>query len=381
LLDPGGNFFFLEMNTRLQVEHRVTECVTGLDLVAWQILVAEGRALPLRQDEVRLRGHAIEARLYAEDPDADFLPQSGRLAGWTPARGAGIRVDHALAAGQVISPYYDPMIAKIIAHGEDREQARRSCMEALRQTLALGVRTNRRFLIALLGELTFVRGEVTTRFLDDRSRPVRSAAAEDRLWAVASVLLFEGSGWRGAAMLRGWSSTGVRRSRLLLAAPGLRRRITIERSGDGYAVGWDSVHFRVCLGEAAEPPGMIRGVIDTHSIEAAAAFDGTILHLEDDAAVIAVEDHTWAPAIAAAGSATPGISAPMAGIVTAVLVTPGDRVTKGQPLAVLEAMKMQHELCAPHDAVVGAIMVFVGEQVANRRILLTLAADDARGGS
>jgi geranyl-CoA carboxylase alpha subunit len=381
ILDAGGNFYFLEMNTRLQVEHAVTECVTGLDLVAWQILVAEGRALPLRQDEVCLRGHAIEARLYAEDPDADFLPQSGRLADWTAPGGSGIRVDHALSAGQDISPYYDPMIAKIIAHGEDREQARRGCLNALRHTLALGIRTNRRFLCALLDELTFVRGEVTTRFLDGWSRPAPDAAAEDRLWALASVLIFERARWRGAPTLRGWSSTGIRRSRLLLAAHGLRRRITIEPSDDGYAVRWDGAHFHVRLGEALEPPGHIRGVIDSRSIEVGAAFDGTVLHLEDDAAAIAVEDHTWAPSIAASGRGSPGISAPMAGTVTAVLVTLGDRVTKGQPLAVLEAMKMQHELCAPHDAVVDAIMVSVGEQVANRQMMVTLATDVARGGS
>jgi geranyl-CoA carboxylase alpha subunit len=382
MLIPDGTFYFLEMNTRLQVEHAVTECVTGLDLVAWQILVAEGRPLPLQQAEVRVRGHAIEARLYAEDPDADFLPQSGRLAGWMPPTGKGIRIDHALATGQRVSPHYDPMIAKIIAYADDREDARRNCVNALRQLLALGVRTNRRFLAALLEELTFVRGEVTTRFVDDWSRPASNTAAADRLWALAAVLIFESNGWRGAPLLRGWSSTGIQCSRLLLVADGQRRRISIEASDGGYSVRWHGAQFHVRVGDKAGLPGLIRAVIDDHCIGVAAAFDGATLHLEDDAAVIAVEDHTWVPGITTGAPAGLAICAPMAGTVTAVLVTLGDNVTKDQPLAVLEAMKMQHELRAPRDGVVDAIMVSsVGEQVANRQVLVTLATDVARGES
>ena len=148
LLDQSGKFYFLEMNTRLQVEHPVTEAVTGLDLVAWQLQVAAGERLPLDQHEVRFSGHAIEARLYAEDPHKSFLPQTGTLIDWRPASGAGVRIDHALAPGQSVSPFYDPMLAKVIAHGATREEARRRLLAALEGTVALGLTTNRSFLIA-----------------------------------------------------------------------------------------------------------------------------------------------------------------------------------------------------------------------------------------
>jgi biotin carboxyl carrier protein len=183
-------------------------------------------------------------------------------------------------------------------------------------------------------------------------------------------------------LLRGWSSTGIQHSRLLLVADGQRRRISIEASDRGYSVRWQGAQFHVRVGDKSGLPGLIRAVIDDHCIPVAAAFDGATLHLEDDAAVIAVEDHTWVPAIAPGALAGLAICAPMAGAVTAVLVTLGDNVTKGQPLAILEAMKMQHELCAPRDGVVDTIMVSsVGEQVANRQVLVTLATDVVRGES
>ena len=142
LLDREGHFYFLEMNTRLQVEHPVTECITGLDLVAWQIAVARGEPLPLTQEQVPLNGHAIEVRLYAEDPYNGFLPQSGDVALWHPPTGEGVRVDHGLASGQIVSPHYDPMIAKIIAHGATRDEARRRLIGALQRTRLLGLPHN-----------------------------------------------------------------------------------------------------------------------------------------------------------------------------------------------------------------------------------------------
>src|SRR6185295_18762554 len=148
LLDPAGAFYFLEMNTRLQVEHAVIEAITGLDLVAWQLIVAAGEKIPLGQQEVVLSGHAIEARLYAEDPENGFLPQSGTLIDWRPASGEGVRVDHGLAPGCTVSPFYDPMLAKLIAQGTTREEARRRLIVALEDTVALGVKTNRSLLIA-----------------------------------------------------------------------------------------------------------------------------------------------------------------------------------------------------------------------------------------
>ena len=195
LLDRSQKFYFLEMNTRLQVEHPVTEAVTGLDLVAWQLRNAAGEKLPLAQHQVRFDGHAIEARLYAEDPQQNFLPQSGVLVDWRPASGAGVRIDHGLAPGQSVSPFYDPMLAKVIAHGATREEARRRLIAALEDTVALGLTTNRSFLIDVLRHPAFAAGEATTAFIDLHflavSDAMRRPAPDARMRALAAVLMFE----------------------------------------------------------------------------------------------------------------------------------------------------------------------------------------------
>ena len=195
LLDAAGNFYFLEMNTRLQVEHPVTEAVTGLDLVAWQLRVAAGETLPLTQSDVRFRGHAIEARLYAEDPYQNFLPQSGALIDWRPAAGEGVRIDHGLTSGQDVSPFYDPMLAKVIARGASREEARRRLIAALEDTVVFGLKTNRSFLAAALRHPAFVAGEATTGFIAQHfaagSTAMRQPAPDPRSLALAAVLLFE----------------------------------------------------------------------------------------------------------------------------------------------------------------------------------------------
>ena len=195
LLDRSEEFYFLEMNTRLQVEHPVTEAVTGLDLVAWQLRVAAGESLPLEQHQVRFHGHAIEARLYAEDPCENFLPQSGTLIDWRPALGPGVRVDHGLAPGCAVSPFYDPMLAKVIAHGATREEARRRLIVALEDTVAFGPTTNCGFLVLLLKHPAFVAGQATTTFIDRYFAPESDAMQRSkpdiRRLALAAVLLFE----------------------------------------------------------------------------------------------------------------------------------------------------------------------------------------------
>jgi geranyl-CoA carboxylase alpha subunit len=167
LLDASGEFYFLEMNTRLQVEHPVTEMVTGLDLVAMQIQVAQGDALGLTQDDVTLTGHAIEARLYAEDTSQDFLPATGPIDLWSPAAGEGIRVDSGIATGGEVSPFYDPMIAKVIGFGSSREESRRKLVRALKETRLFGVVSNKGFLIDALEREQFVKGEATTAFIEE----------------------------------------------------------------------------------------------------------------------------------------------------------------------------------------------------------------------
>ncbi|RYY65499.1 MAG: 3-methylcrotonyl-CoA carboxylase, partial [Comamonadaceae bacterium] len=163
LLDRDGHYYFMEMNTRLQVEHPVTETVTGLDIVALQLRIAAGEPLALAQDDVRIDGHAIEVRLCAEDPDQDFMPQSGRMASWRPA--IGVRVDHALRSGATVPPFYDSMVAKVIAHGPTREEARQRLLAGLTDSVALGIVTNQRFLARCLAHPVFVAGEATTGFI------------------------------------------------------------------------------------------------------------------------------------------------------------------------------------------------------------------------
>ena len=216
LLDRSGKFYFLEMNTRLQVEHPVTEAVTGLDLVAWQLRVAAGEKLPLEQHQVRPDGHAIEARLYAEDPHSNFLPQSGTLIAWRPASGEGVRIDHGLTSGAGVGPFYDPMLAKVIAHGASREEVRRRLIAALEDTVALGLVTNRSFLIAVLRHPAFAAGEATTDFINRYfaagSDAMRGAEPDNPTLALAAVLLFEARSRATAnvsAVARNWSSTGT----------------------------------------------------------------------------------------------------------------------------------------------------------------------------
>ncbi|HCW89468.1 MAG TPA: 3-methylcrotonyl-CoA carboxylase, partial [Marinobacter sp.] len=205
LVDKNRNFYFLEMNTRLQVEHPVTELVTGQDLVAWQLAVAEGQVLPLSQDSIRLDGHAIEVRLYAEDPANQFTPQTGELLGFAPAEGDGIRFDSGVRAGDQVTPHYDPMLAKVIAWGKDRNEARRRLIRALEDTTIFGVTTNRWFLSRIVSHPTFGKGEATTAFLskefreDDSLSPLEISEQELALAATIACQTDNGRGGGGGA--------------------------------------------------------------------------------------------------------------------------------------------------------------------------------------
>ena len=207
LLDARGQFYFLEMNTRLQVEHPVTELITGLDLVAWQLLVAEGQPLPLTQDQVVLDGHAMEVRLYAEDPAQDFLPQTGRVTAWEPALQPGTRIDHGLYEGQSISPFYDPMLGKLIAHGATREEARRKLLRAVQDSVLLGVQSNQRLLASLLQHPQFIRGEFSTAFIpeyfSDHPSLHRYVPSAEQL-AMAVVLFYQAAAQGHHTSLKGW---------------------------------------------------------------------------------------------------------------------------------------------------------------------------------
>ncbi len=339
LLGGDGAFYFLEMNTRLQVEHPVTEEITGLDLVEWQIRVARGEPLPLAQHEVKLQGHAIEVRLYAEDPYNDFLPQTGRVAVWRPGTGPGVRIDHGIKAGLAISPFYDPMIAKVIARGKTREEARQRLLQALRDTIVLGPTTNRHYLIRLLEHPEFVAGQATTAFIDKHRFPAPDVS--DRHWRLAAALLWQQSAVRYPAGLRGWRNSNPEATPFRLAVGANERTIQLG-AGDTAA---DSLPFHI---------------------------DGTEIVVDLDGLTVRFEDRTYAAPTAAAAGSDGKLRAPMDGRIVAVKVAAGDKVARGQTLIVLEAMKIQHQLKAALDAEVESVAVREGEQVSNRTVLVTM---------
>jgi len=372
LLDADGAFYFLEMNTRLQVEHPVTEMVTGLDLVALQLSVAEGEPLGLSQEEISLSGHAIEARLYAEDPAQDFLPCTGQVDAWQPALGPGLRVDSGIAAGQDISPFYDPMIAKVIAFGEDREAARHRLMDGLRRTRLFGLTTNRRFLIDVLENAAFAAGRATTAFIGEEFSADRLApsAAQPQHMAAAAVLQFVRD--RRLAMdrsilvspgLHNWSSGRPLVSRYIYALGDESTGVAISSAGDdvyGVTIGKATMEVRVHqITDAAASLG-----IDGHRLDIQyalpragcidLAIDGEVFSFRNEAAF------TGAAEAAADGH----ITAPMHGTVLDVFVETGEAVCVGTRLAVLEAMKMQHDIVSPVDGTVQNVSASAGGQVA-----------------
>jgi geranyl-CoA carboxylase alpha subunit len=379
LLDRSQKFYFLEMNTRLQVEHPVTEAVTGLDLVAWQLRIAAGEKLPLTQQQVRFDGHAIEARLYAEDPYRNFLPQSGTLVDWRPASGEGIRVDHGLMSGFVVSPFYDPMLAKVIAHGGTREEARRRLAIALEDTVAFGLNTNRGFLISVLRHPAFAAGDATTAFIE-RYFPAGSEAPQRpkldlRMVAVAAILLFEA---RESQAVRGqsWSSTGAPSWPLRLTAGDVHQQAIVMVIGkDHYLIALGSHMLEVSIEERQE--GAIR--FTASGVQQTARYvlhDGTV-HLDINGLVAAIRETTLEPSAASRRDASSRLVAPMNGAIISVAAKPGDLVAKGQLIVVLEAMKMQHEITAERDGTIEKILVRPGDQVATRQVLVELKAEVA----
>jgi acetyl/propionyl-CoA carboxylase alpha subunit len=350
IVDGELRHFFLEMNTRLQVEHPVTECITDFDLVEWQLRVAAGEPLWLKQDDIRFSGHAIEARLVAEDPYDGWAPQTGRIAGWRPQDGA-VRIDHGIEEGGEVSPYYDAMVAKFIAHGRDRDDAIRRLVAALEDVPLLGVRNNARFLRDLLRHPQFQQSTLTTTRLDE--------------WMAAGEPLLQRPPvpeplWRLAAALRAGSSAGrpasIGSTALALVCQGERRS---QRTPiDGIEL----------LGTA---DGHLRARIDGVGHRIRHHDDGTTLHLAWDGAVFEFSEPSPYPATA--DSSDPRLArAPVAGVVGAVLVAPGDVVAAGQPLLCVEAMKMEMWLNAAAAGTVRAVHARSKEPVASGAVLVEL---------
>jgi geranyl-CoA carboxylase alpha subunit len=370
LLTSSDEFYFLEMNTRLQVEHPVTEMITGLDLVEWQLRVAAGEALPLKQESIAFHGHAFEARLCAEDPARDFLPACGKLLAWEAPSGAGIRIDHGLATGVVVSPYYDSMLAKIIAHGSTREEARRRLVAALTDSVALGISTNRDFLVDCLSQPTFVAGEADTGFIEKHFSALKPSKLDPRMITLASALMSERTHYDEIPMLRNWRSSGVSSTFVLVGCG--EEKIAAEvytRGSRAYEIKCASeTHAIEIRGEeGARLRFLIAGVDKTAQF----AWDEGVLHLSAFGQTAAFEDVQITGTSAAIGGGDTAL-APMAGRISAIHVKPGDEVGKGECLIVLEAMKMEHEVAAPRHGRIAAVLVKAGEQVTTRARLVEL---------
>ena len=374
LLDPDGQFYFLEMNTRLQVEHPVTEAVTGFDLVAWQLEVAAGRALPVTQDQVSWQGHAIEARLYAEAPEQNFMPQSGTLLNWRVPD--DIRVDSGVEEGQVITPHYDPLLAKFIAHGPDRETARRRLLRALERSVAVGLITNRAYLCRALAHPAMVAGEVDTAFVDRHAAGLAPPDADPARLAVVAALLAGAADAGSGAPRQGW------RRRLALsvdagAGPG---SVTVDTARDEHGCRVSVAGAACAIDGIQHKDGQVTYRIDGRRRRAAIARAGDTLWLADEHGDLAVIDRTLAPPALAATEAEGRVEAPMDGTVIETLVAEGDTVARDAPVLIMEAMKMETTLRAGIDGVVGELSVSAGASVRKgQRLALIEAVGDEPG--
>lgn len=359
-------FWFMEMNTRLQVEHPVTEMITGVDLVEWQLRVAHDQALPLRQDEIELDGHAFEARLYAEDAARGFLPATGTLHHlWFPdeaAPGTSLRVETGVREGDTISPFYDPMIAKLVVHGPDRETALDGLRDMLAETEIAGSTVNTAFLAALAADSDFAAGDVDTGLIGRRQDELTAIPAPSGAVTAAAVLAVSGLSGREASddpwsALSGYAHFHATPRRVTLGhgeAPA-RARVGVE-AGQAF-VELDS-HDGEWL--RLRPPAISLALWPGH----VSVFDGPVSYTFTVPDPLDRADE--------AGGGSDSLRAPMPGLVKLVRAAAGDSVTKGQPLLILEAMKMEHSIAAPHDGVIVEITA-EGSQVSDGTVLVRFA--------
>ncbi|MGE6531458.1 acetyl/propionyl/methylcrotonyl-CoA carboxylase subunit alpha [Pseudomonas sp. NPDC077382] len=382
LLDARGEFFFMEMNTRLQVEHPVTEAITGLDLVAWQIRVARGEPLPITQDQVPLTGHAIEVRLYAEDPDNDFLPATGTLDLYREsAAGPGRRVDSGVTEGDTVSPFYDPMLGKLIAWGENREEARLRLLAMLDETCVGGVRTNLAFLRRVIGHPAFAAAELDTGFIPRHEAELMRAPGElpDAFWQLAAGLFVqtEPAKIRADDLHSPWAKRdGLRfgmpaQTSVHLMCCGESRQVRVgaasgRSEGDASVLAReaDSASPTEAFASKLAPTGVMR--------RPKAIRQGGTLYLEWNGELQAVTAFDPIAEVEASHQHHGGLTAPMNGSIVRVLVEAGQTVEAGTTLVVLEAMKMEHSIRAAEAGVVKAVYCTEGEMISEGTTLVEL---------
>ena len=389
LLDDSGFFYFLEMNTRLQVEHPVTELITGLDLVALQISVAQGEPLDFSQADLDLEGHAIEVRLYTEDPSQDFLPASGPVDLWAPASGVGVRIDDGISTGQAISPFYDPMVAKVIGYGPTREAARLRLIGALKETVLFGTPSNKDFLIQCLEKQSFIDGAATTAFIGEEfsaddldAAPVSfldSAVAATLELCLENKAHFQHS-LLVSCELKNWTIASAMVSRKQYQFVDLTHDLSISpinSSADTYHV----------TDTAAKQSAVIQ-VISMQDNKAVVLFDGVKLvaqfmqrqrgqiYCSIQGRGAFFKDLIILDGVVDDAEGGGRVIAPMHGLLLEVMVSAGDDVVKGQTLAVLEAMKMHYEILSEVDGTVEEVSAVAGSQVAVDDVLIEIKEKD-----
>ena len=386
LLAEDMSFYFLEMNTRLQVEHPVTELVTGLDLVELQLNVAAGQTVGVTQEDVTLDGHAIEIRLYAEDPANDFLPSTGRVEQWLEPRGKAIRVDKGVETGDAVSSYYDPMIAKVIAYGSGREEARRLLISAMSDSMLVGLQTNRDFLIDALGKEDFVSGRATTAFIADQYGDAGFQSIPDSTDLCLAAL----AQFKSANLNAQQASLGVNKELLNWSTAELLESVFIYQvSGSEQTVVIRPLEEATYLVRVNDRPAVSIEVksFDTntmrvylhgkyHSLLFLPSPDNRSLTLTTPTKQFFVEDISGLSGVAnAAGDGI--VRAPMHGQLLEIVVSETDAVIPGQRLAVLEAMKMHHEILAEISGRVSAIPAKAGTQIAMDTIIMEIEPYEA----
>ena len=392
---PDGSmiFFFMEMNTRLQVEHPVTEAITGQDLVEWQLRVASGEPLPLRQDQLKITGHAIEARICAENPDNNFLPATGTLHVYGlpdcvtfERNSGGVRVDSGVREGDVISPFYDSMVAKLIVQGDTREQALSRLDTALAETHIVGLNTNVQFLRNVVQSRSFAQADLDTGLIP-REEAVLFHQEKVGLnlavaGAIAHTLLAEKSAERQVASRAVWLDPWARQDGWRSHGPS-SRRFDFEFTGEAQVVHLTTLHDGALQLAVAGEVGVFAFTPVTHGIDVRLGASRQIVNIYTNKAVAHVFTAHGATqiiaidALAHAGDAQVEggrLTAPMPGKVVSFAVKAGDKVTKGQALAVMDAMKMEHTIAAPMDGVVAELLYAPGDQVTEGAELLKLVA-------
>jgi 3-methylcrotonyl-CoA carboxylase alpha subunit len=391
IANQDGSFYFMEMNTRLQVEHPVTEMITGLDLVEWQLRVASGQPLPLTQEQLEIDGHAIEARVYAEDPDKGFLPSTGHLVHLVPPpESDSVRVDTGVEQGDEITPYYDPMIAKLIVWGADRKQALARMRRALAQYRVVGVSNNINFLSRLVALPSFANAELDTGLIEREHGLLFPPHEEvpDEVWLVAALaeLLHEqrevnaksaaaahrGSPWRA---LDGWRLNSRSERKLALRLQERLQEVVVVVVPGAYRLALNGRHVRASgtLGRG----GAVHAQLDDRRVNAAVVITGERRH-------VFYRGHSWPLALVdtlyvggEGEDVEGGLRAPMPGKVVTLIAEPGVVVEKGAPLLVLEAMKMEHTITAPRKGKVVSFHVAAGDHVADGAELVEFEGTEA----